>query len=119
MQIIKAQFAAVGKILPLYKEDLKLTYFRSDLGKDEIILLLYGQSHSIYAIKIPILHWLLLGWEKPDVNQLLHMSIISFIISSQYHSMDLSVIFLKDLKWEVLVRKLAVCLIYISHIHTD
>lgn len=61
MQIIKAQFAAVGKILPLYKEDLKLTYFRSDLGKDEIILLLYGQSHSIYAIKIPILHWLLLG----------------------------------------------------------
>lgn len=52
MQIIKAQFAAVGKMLPLYKEDLKLTYFRSDLGKDEIILLLsvYGQSHSIYAI---------------------------------------------------------------------
>lgn len=52
MQIIKAQFAAVGKMLRLYKEDLKLTYFRSDLGKDEIILLLsvYGQSHSIYAI---------------------------------------------------------------------
>lgn len=52
MQIIKAQFAAVGKMLRLYKEDLKLTYFRSDLGKDEIILLLsvYVQSHSIYAI---------------------------------------------------------------------
>lgn len=52
MQIIKAQLAAVGKMLPLYKVDLKLTYFRSDLGKDEIILLrsVYGQRHSIYAI---------------------------------------------------------------------
>lgn len=36
MEITKAQSAADGKMLPLYKVDLQKVCLRSDLGKDEI-----------------------------------------------------------------------------------